>query len=245
MILGVRRHLPRVPGVFGGLRYTDRGYRIDFVDQEYFAHVALHESRHSWQFWLSMPTALGGAGMTDSEQPWGDWLLAAAPDSAKELYDSQYLLAGGLNPDFHFRGEAEFDTDETVRSALERDALRFSAAKAGNTLLCVVQPPTSVSSSAELNPSGGAGAVLKVRVTYEGGFNLPGVPVTWRVVSGTGISGCGPPDCYSEADGTGVATLVLTGQPGPYEIEAAIGPPLDPPDCSGVATVTIQGVIQP
>ncbi|MEX0880892.1 MAG: hypothetical protein WD451_14325, partial [Thermoanaerobaculia bacterium] len=137
----------------------EAGYRtrVDLT-LKYFDSITIHEARHCWQFGLSTPLASGGDGLTDSDN---DWLLATPPISAKEIWDSNYVGAGGSNTDFHFYTDGTIDTAGGVAMALERDAIRRAKDAEGNTLECVIDlaPALDVAASI-LNPPPGANAFV-------------------------------------------------------------------------------------
>ncbi len=256
---GLRRFVPHTA--------TELGYRVDArtLARDYFVHVGIHEARHCWQFWQSMPIDKSGRGLSD---PDNDFLILDQPESAKELYDAHYRPATAVppgppdphsNPDFHFNPPQAQQTPVQLKSAIERDAIRFATDRIDAlSRSCVIdQPLDLLSTEHELNPTGLESARLKVRVTYGGGSPLPAMPVRWEIVSGDVSYACPLAPCqgagitYSGADDTGVAELVLQRageQATPYEVHATVGPPLDPADCQGTLLgniLIIEGVFTP
>jgi hypothetical protein len=166
--------------------------------------------------------------------------------------DSGYLGSGGSNPDFSLLGDsppAGVDSaGGAVRSAIERDAVRFACDTSLTPKTCVIIPIPLVSAT-QLTAPVGTEVPLSAGVVYIGPgdtqVGLPAVPVRWKILAGTASLSCGASPCFSATCDGGTATVLLTSsQPGEVVIGAAIGPPLDPADCASdmdrdIATITV------
>ncbi|MCC6131477.1 MAG: hypothetical protein IT186_16285, partial [Acidobacteria bacterium] len=185
---GNRRPLTSAERSRLNLNFDQAGFKVDPA-ADVFAHTAIHEARHAWQY-----TMTDSASVTDSDL---DFAPDNPPSSALVLRDNRYSLttrdgSDGLNPEYDFVGDpiADFDTWGSYgtnggEAAREADAIRTSGKLANSN---PGWSPGCLGSNGYSLQLAKVGFELRAQVSYTktGGTSAPyaGAPVIFEVVSG-------------------------------------------------------------
>jgi hypothetical protein len=214
-----------------------------------FPAIALHESRHSWQFTLT------SRGAIDVD---GDLLFApgSIPAASAELLDAPNIAApGGANGDGHFKGDGPglADTGDAVRTMREHEAMRFTLrdnlALEVNCALSgfsIVSGDGQSGPSSQLLPQPLVVKVLAKNTDIASGTVVDaaraGVTIKFAVISGTATIG-GASEAYAMTDDSGQAAVVVTNGTSDSQFQAQVLPPMAPqnvcpPEFLAVSTLT-------
>ncbi|RLE21535.1 MAG: hypothetical protein DRJ65_15855, partial [Acidobacteria bacterium] len=242
---------PQVQYFFGYKVTTDTAHPL-------FDDTMIHETRHAWQYNLSL-----SGSYIDSETPPnaenlpGDFLVVNPPASAAELADGDYGPAQGQNPDLHYHGDSVRDSINTMRSAIERDAARFTHYLTNDSLECVMNPLPEINGEQNQPVIGVVGTTsgLLAHATftadgYGNSRDLAGIPIRWHLENGNCELTCDTLPCADPSPlvateynivvdpETNIITSAISiigvnaASPMTCVISATIEPPLNPTDCT-------------
>ena len=231
-----------VPGTLNGF------YREDAPDG--FPAVALHESRHSWQYSLkNWPEARAVDQDNDlliAPEPSASW--SDFPGTWSDLFDGPNFAApGGVNGDGHFNGDGIADNGEPSHSMRERNAqrytFRFVNTAVTTRLDCALSTFAVVSGDGQVGPGNqDLSLPLLVRVQQKKYMLLPvvtvidvpapGVTVMFTVPEGSTAKVAGGSRAFVMTDETGSASVPLTNGAASTTIVVTLLPPMTQNVCS-------------
>jgi hypothetical protein len=230
------RH-PLLPGGFWWKMYY--GF-YNQADADGFPEIALHESRHSWQFTMK------SRGGIDADN---DFLLApgSTPVGSEELIDASNVAAtAGGNGDGHFKGDTgnnSADVGEAPHTMEEHNAMRFTR-RQGSSLdvSCVISAFSLLSGDGQTaapNQALPQPLVVSVmsQVSAAGGTIStevrPGTTIKFSVIGSGTAKVNGAATAYSMTNDSGLASVIVTNGSGDSQIQAVLLPPMTPQNVCG------------